>query len=112
MVLSKIRLRPLPNRFGFGGGYSAKQVNDASWSSFFHMIRYKAADAGKELVEVNPSGTSQICSRCGEIVKKDLSVRVHRCHNCNLEICRDWNAALNILAAGLAVKDLTKAVRL
>ncbi len=31
-----------------------------------------------------------------EIVKKDLSVRIHSCNNCGLEMDRDLNAALNI----------------
>lgn len=100
------------NILGMSKGILAKQVNDASWSSFFQRLRYKAEYAGKKLVEVNPNGTSQICSRCGETVKKDLSVRVHHCHNCNLEICRDWNAAINILnrAVGQTVKDITYSV--
>ncbi|WP_420812438.1 zinc ribbon domain-containing protein [Kallotenue papyrolyticum] len=32
---------------------------------------------------------------------KDLSVRVHQCPSCGLEMDRDRNAALNILAVGL-----------
>jgi putative transposase len=35
------------------------------------------------------------------VVKKDLSVRVHQCPVCGLEIDRDLNAAINILAVGL-----------
>jgi len=96
------------NILGMSRGILSKQVNDASWSSFFQMLDYKAENAGKELVKVNPNGTSQICSRCGETVKKDLSVRIHRCHNCNLEMCRDKNAAINILnrAVGQTVKGV------
>ncbi|WP_412101851.1 zinc ribbon domain-containing protein, partial [Paenibacillus larvae] len=36
---------------------------------------YKAESAGR----VDPRHTSQLCSSCGSIVKKTLSVRVHRC---------------------------------
>ena len=43
-----------------------------------------------------PKNTSQMCSRCGMLVKKDLSVRVHNCWNCGLTIDRDLNAAINI----------------
>lgn len=35
------------------------------------------------------------------MVKKALSVHVHQCPSCGLEIDRDLNAALNILALGL-----------
>lgn len=45
--------------------------------------------------------TSQNCSSCGELVKKDLSVRSHHCTSCGLTLDRDENAAKNILALGL-----------
>jgi len=52
---------------------------------------------------VNPRNTSQVCSRCGAIVEKGLSVRVHRCPVCGLTVDRDVNAALNVLKRGLGV---------
>ena len=55
-----------------------------------------------KMVEVNPRGTSQECSSCGATVKKDLSVRVHRC-SCGYEADRDVNAAINILHRGLTI---------
>ena len=44
--------------------------------------------------------TSQLCSRCGARVSKDLSVRIRSCPHCGLTIDRDFNAALNILRLG------------
>jgi len=44
--------------------------------------------------------TSQICSGCGQIVQKDLSVRIHECPHCGLVMDRDLNASLNILRRG------------
>jgi len=98
------------NILGMSRGILSKQVNDAAWNSFFQKLRYKVENTGKKSIEVNPNGTSQICSSCGEIVKKDLSVRVHHCHHCNLTIDRDENAALNILRLGLSLKDVTYSV--
>jgi putative transposase len=92
---------------GLSKGMLAKQVLDVSWSSFFHKLKYKAENAGRELIEVNPAYTSQDCSGCGHREKKSLSVRKHNCQNCGLVLHRDHNAALNILAAGLAVQDVT-----
>ncbi|MCL4325214.1 MAG: transposase [Candidatus Thermoplasmatota archaeon] len=43
---------------------------------------------------MDPKGTGQLCSRCGAVVKKDLSERIHICNNSGLEM--DLNAALNI----------------
>ncbi|MDD2254217.1 zinc ribbon domain-containing protein, partial [Methanoculleus sp.] len=39
---------------------------------------------GCTVVLVNPKQTSQMCSRCGQLVKKTLSDRVHNCPYCGL----------------------------
>lgn len=74
---------------------------DAAWNQLVQYTTYKAVDAGRLCVQVDPRNTSKRCSRCGTIVDKDLSVRVHNCPRCGLSIDRDENAALNILALGL-----------
>jgi len=78
----------------------AKSISDAGWGRFIGMIAYKEEESGGQLIQVNPSGTTQMCSGCGEIVPKDLSQRVHRCPYCGLVMNRDKNAALNILERG------------
>lgn len=75
----------------------AKSILDAAWGQFIHRLRYKAEKAGSQLIEVDPRGTTQECSKCGETVNKDLSERIHNCPNCGLILCRDENAAINIL---------------
>jgi|GEM_PF-162191 len=75
----------------------AKHIADASWNKLITTTSYKAEWAGKRVELVNPFNTSQICSGCGQIVKKDLSKRVHRCSFCGLTLDRDHNAAINIL---------------
>jgi len=77
--------------------YLAKSITDASFNNFKQMLCYKAESAGAEFVEVDPRGTSQICSRCGKEVKKSLVVRIHKCPYCGLKIDRDLNSAVNIL---------------
>ena len=89
------------NILGMSRGMLSKQIHDASWAGFFRMLRYKAVNADRQLIEVNPNWTSQDCSACGTRVKKDLSVRVHHCSVCGLKIHRDHNAALNILSLGM-----------
>jgi putative transposase len=79
----------------------AKSIGDAAWSQLVNFTQYKAEDAGRKCIQVNPRNTSQMCSGCGVIVKKDLSVRVHNCFACGLSIDRDLNAAINILRLGL-----------
>lgn len=73
----------------------SKSILDAGWGNFLTIVTCKAENAGKMTVAVNPNGTSQNCSSCGVKVPKTLADRVHKC-TCGLEICRDWNAAINI----------------
>jgi putative transposase len=77
-------------------------IADVAWHQFVHFTAYKAESAGRSVALIDPRGTTQECSRCGEIVPKELSVRVHDCPYCGLHLSRDHNAALNILARGLA----------
>jgi putative transposase len=81
-------------------GNLAKSIGDAGWSMFVNATVSKAEEAGSKVVLVNPNGTSQMCSRCGLIVKKSLSERTHRCE-CGLVLDRDLNASINILRLGL-----------
>ena len=49
---------------------------------------------------VDPRNTTQKCSRCGEIVHKILSERIHMCPHCGFTADRDYNGSLNILRSG------------
>lgn len=84
-----------------GNGKLARHIADAAWGGFVNTLKCKAESAGVRVIEVEPRGTSQECSGCGEVVKKDLSVRRHDCPHCGLSLDRDHNAAINILNRGL-----------
>ncbi len=84
------------NNEGLARGFLAKEVSDCSWAEFTSMISYKAAEAGCEVVLVDPAYTSQRCSNCGLIRKKTLAERWHDCP-CGASMHRDLNAAMNIL---------------
>jgi putative transposase len=79
----------------------ARSIHDAAWRQFLTFLAYKAAYAGRRVVQVNPAYTSQECSCCGHRQKMPLSERAYHCPTCGLEIDRDINAALNILRLGL-----------
>ena len=79
----------------------AKSIHDVAWNMLVTLTSYKAASAGSMVVLVDPRNTSKMCSRCGILVEKLLSDRVHKCSQCGLEMDRDWNAAINILRLGL-----------
>jgi putative transposase len=82
----------------------SSSISDVAWSKFAEMLAYKAENAGKLVVRVDPRNTTQRCcrcSRCSRIVKKSLAVRIHRCPYCGLELDRDYNSAIDILKLGL-----------
>jgi putative transposase len=78
----------------------AKRISDVGWSQFVHILSYKAACAGREVVAVHPAYTSQHCSGCGVMVQTGLSVRWHSCPDCGASLHRDHNAAKNIERLG------------
>lgn len=79
----------------------AKSISDAAWTLFFTLLCFKAANAGRTIVKVNPAYTSQTCHKCGHRQNMPLDNRTYRCQCCGLEINRDHNAAINILSLGL-----------
>lgn len=91
---------------GLAGGMLAKSVNDAGWGSFLAKLDYKAENAGRQVVKVNPNGTSQRCP-CGAAVSKVLSQRWHQCLACGMSVSRDHASALEILRLGLSLQALT-----
>ena len=78
----------------------AKSILDASWGKLVQYTRYKVEETGGEFVLVDPTDTSQTCSKCGAYAQKSLSDRIHICPNCGFVADRDWNASLNILKIG------------
>jgi putative transposase len=89
------------SRFGKG-------ILDAAWGELIHQLKYKAECAGKYAVAVDPRGTTQMCSGCGEKVPKGLKQRAHNCPHCGLSLGRDHNAALNVLRLGESLVGKTQ----
>ena len=81
----------------------AKSISDAGWYQFTQWLDYFGKVWNKAVVSVSQNFTSQDCSNCGFRVKKSLSTRTHKCPKCQTEICRDTNAALNILKKGMSI---------
>ena len=76
-----------------------KSILDAGWSTFTQMVSVKAAWAGRTVMFVDPSKTSQICPNCGTVRKKTLDERWHSCE-CGCELDRDTASAKVILDLG------------
>jgi IS605 OrfB family transposase len=74
-----------------------KQVMNGAFGTLKTFFAYKSKMIeGKKFILINPEYTSQICSNCHRVIKKELSQRVHKCE-CGLCIDRDINSAINIL---------------
>jgi len=80
----------------------ALSIQDMGWGILFSTLSAMAqTSATKKVIKVDPRNTSQLCSRCNEMVKKELRERSHSCSTCGLEVDRDINASINILNRGL-----------
>jgi len=84
----------------------AKSIADAGWSQFTTFLKYKAADVGKQVIEIGrfyPS--SKTCSSCG-VVYSDLKLHERKwsCKSCNTKHDRDFNASINIAMEGARKK--------
>lgn len=81
-----------------------KSILDQGWYEFRRQLEYKMRWRGGELRTVAPQFTSQKCSCCGEVDKASRKTQSkYSCTSCGYEANADYNAAINILAAGLAV---------
>ena len=77
-----------------------RALYDVALYSFLVVLQQMCEVYSCKFTKVDPQYTSQICSNCGTIVKKNLSDRIHSCPHCGLSIDRDVNAARNILQRG------------
>jgi len=82
----------------------AKAIQDVGWSEFVRQLEYKAAWYGRTIVKIDRwTPSSKTCHCCGWL-KEDLTLsdRVFVCEDCGNVTDRDYNAACNVLTAGLA----------
>ncbi len=80
----------------------AKSISDASWGQLIEQVRYKAENAGRTLIQINPAYTSQTCRICGYCEKANRKTQaVFECVKCYHTENADLNAAKNILRIGL-----------
>jgi len=77
------------------------QRNNWSFFQLRFFVEYKSRAAGVLLILVNPAYTSQRCSRCGNIDKRNRrSQSVFHCMACGYETNADYNSAQNIRDLG------------
>lgn len=79
------------------GNYAAenRRFNEWSYYRLSQFIERKAAPYDIPVVRVNPRGTSQTCSRCGEDENTARQSVFFLCESCGYEQHADANAAVN-----------------
>jgi putative transposase len=90
------------NLAGLTKGRLAKQMHDISIGNFFNILRYKAENADKKLIEIPAAYTSQTCHACGHCEKANRQSQADfECLKCRHKNNADVNAAKNILRLGI-----------
>ena len=81
-----------------------RSILDQGWFTFKELLKYKQSWLGGEVITVDAKYTSQKCSECGHTEKNNRTIQARfGCQRCGLQLNADFNAALNLLAAGHAV---------
>ncbi|WP_246080102.1 RNA-guided endonuclease InsQ/TnpB family protein [Nonomuraea mesophila] len=87
-----------------------RSILDAGWGVFLTILAHKAESAGRTLIAVNPAGTSRTCARCGHSAKENRVTQTDFvCTACGHTAHADVNAAINIMRAGLALRQAAQA---
>ncbi|MGP3929616.1 RNA-guided endonuclease InsQ/TnpB family protein [Nonomuraea sp. KM88] len=87
-----------------------RSILDAGWGVFLTILAHKAESAGRKLIAVNPAATSRTCARCGHNAKENRVTQADfACTACGHTAHADVNAAVNILRAGLALREPAEA---
>lgn len=102
VVKTKPRFVTIEN-LNITGMMKNKHLSKAIANQKFYEFRTKLINKAKRLnIEIRLADTfypsSKLCSCCGNI-KHDLKLkdRIYKCNYCNLDIDRDYNAALNLM---------------
>jgi IS605 OrfB family transposase len=76
------------------------QLHNWVFRKIQYAIHYKANWEGIPVMYINPYHTSQICSKCGELNKRNK--HIYKCKNCGFECNADYNAGRNLQKIFLA----------
>lgn len=81
-------------------GMLGKHTIDASFGQLRDILEYVAQTRNVFVGRVDHRGTSQVCPNCRSEVRKDLSVRISDCKECNYVVDRDIASGQEICNRG------------
>jgi putative transposase len=80
-----------------------RAILDSGWGKFGEALKYKTAEQGGTVLEVNPAFTSQTCPKCGHVSPENRPDQAtFCCVKCGYTANADVNAAVNIEVKGLS----------
>jgi putative transposase len=102
--------RPDPDQAGgfLPNGAAAKtglnrSIHDVGWAQFVSILRAKAEEAGRVVIDVDARYSSARCETCGHTAAENrASQAMFSCRVCGHTLNADEHAARNLLRAGLA----------
>lgn len=77
-----------------------RMIGNWSFALLQSFIQYKAERQGKSVIYIKPNYTSQQCSKCGCIEKKNRNSNIFKCVECGFQLDADLNASRNIARIG------------
>lgn len=78
------------------------EISSWSFAELEQYLKYKAREAGGDVIEVSAAYTSQRCPKCGSVNKlnRDHMHHEYHCHQCGYRSNDDRTAAMNIQNLG------------
>lgn len=87
-----------------------RSMLNAGLGMLTNMLKYKAEWYGREVIQVDPKYTSQMCHACGHVEKQNRHGERFVCKSCGHQAHADINAAKNIWEKGVLPDHQRKAV--
>ena len=81
-----------------------RSILDMAWGEFQRQLEYKQLWKGGIVTLIPAKNTSRKCSCCGHSKTENRNKGLFQCLECGFKTDADYNAAINIVAAGHAVE--------
>ena len=75
---------------------SSRYLSHWTYTEIYSKLERKCEELGVQVNRVNPTYTSQRCSKCGWVRKRNRKGKTFTCDRCNFAFDADLNAARNI----------------
>ena len=78
------------------GKHNSRSLGHWNYAELFDVLKGKLQESGVQINEVNPTYTSQRCSKCGWTRKGNRKLKQFKCDKCGFVADADLNASINL----------------